>query len=78
VVPEPENKEIAPPVTLMSSDAKFVAASDNVNVIVSVSPVLSVPKPEREIDTVGAVVSTVTELVEAAERLFEASVAYNL
>jgi hypothetical protein len=39
---------------------KSVEASDSVKVIVSVWPDLSVPLPERAIDTVGAVVSIVT------------------
>jgi hypothetical protein len=52
------NDESVPPETVMSPTAKSVAASDNVKVIVSVWPDLSVPDPVRASDTVGEVVST--------------------
>jgi hypothetical protein len=52
------NDESVPPETVMSPTAKSVAASDNVKVIVSVWPDLSVPEPVRTSDTVGEVVST--------------------
>lgn len=55
---------IVPPVTVMSSAAKVVDASDNVKVTVSVSPNFSVPEPARVNDTVGAVVSTLTTNAE--------------
>ena len=56
---EPVKSDSVPFETVMSSNIKFVAGSDNVNVIVEVSPALSVPLPERAIKTVGAVVSMV-------------------
>ena len=49
---------MVPPVTVMSSAAKSVEASDSVNVIVSVWPDFSEPDPARVIVTVGAAVST--------------------
>ena len=52
------NEESVPPDTVMSPTAKSVAASDSVNVMVSVWPDLSVPDPVRASDTVGEVVST--------------------
>ena len=57
-MPEPERSPSVPPMTVTSPDTKSVEDSDSVKVIVSVSPDLSVPLPERAIDTVGAVVST--------------------
>ena len=51
------NEESVPPDTVMSPTAKSVAASDNVNVIVSVWPDLSIPEPVRVSDTVDASVS---------------------
>ena len=51
------NEESVPPDTVMSPTAKSVAASDSVNVMVSVWPDLSVPEPDRARDTVGARVS---------------------
>jgi hypothetical protein len=51
------NDESVPPVTVMSPTAKSVAASDSVNVMVSVWPDLIVPDPVRVSDTVGARVS---------------------
>jgi hypothetical protein len=52
------NDDSVPPDTVMSPTAKSVAASDSVNVMVSVWPDLSVPEPVRTSDTVGEVVST--------------------
>jgi hypothetical protein len=49
---------MVPPETVMSPTTKSVAASDNVKVIVSVWPDLSVPEPVRASETEGAVVST--------------------
>jgi hypothetical protein len=51
------NDESVPPETVMSPTAKSVAASDSVNVMVSVWPDLSVPEPVRVKVTVGASVS---------------------
>ena len=51
------NDESVPPDTVMSPTAKSVAASESVNVIVSVWPDLSVPDPVRTSDTVGTSVS---------------------
>jgi hypothetical protein len=58
-VPEPANVDNVPPLTVMSASIKLVDASDNVNVSVDVSPNFNVVEL-AEIDTVGAVVSTVT------------------
>ena len=52
------NDDSVPPDAVMSPTAKSVAASDSVNVMVSVWPDLSVPDPVRASDTVGEVVST--------------------
>ena len=52
------NDDSVPPDTVMSPTAKSVAASDSVNVMVSVCPDLSVPDPVRASDAVGEVVST--------------------
>lgn len=60
VVPLPEKLPIVPPDTVMSVEVNPVGVSESVNVIVSVCPEFRVPNPDREIDTVGAVVSTVT------------------
>lgn len=58
-VPEPVNDDSAPPLTVMSPTAKLVDASESVNVSVEVW--LERNEVElAEIDTVGAVVSTVT------------------
>jgi hypothetical protein len=51
------NDDSVPPDTVMSPTAKSVAASDSVNVMVSVWPDLSVPEPVRVKVTVGARVS---------------------
>jgi hypothetical protein len=51
----------------MSSRVKFVDDSDNVKVMVSVSPDFSVPEPLRAKVTVGAVVSIVTERADDVE-----------
>ena len=51
------NDDSVPPDTVMSPTAKSVAASDSVNVMVSVWPDLSVPEPVRVKVTVGASVS---------------------
>jgi protoporphyrinogen oxidase len=48
---------MVPPETVMSPTAKSVAASESVNVMVSVWPERSVPDPVRTSDTVGASVS---------------------
>ena len=51
------NDESVPPDTVMSPTAKSVAASESVNVMVSVWPDLSVPEPDSASDTVGTRVS---------------------
>jgi hypothetical protein len=79
-VPEPVNDVSAPPLTVMSPTTKLVDASDNVNVSVDVW--LERNEVElAEIDTVGAVVSTVTVrldevdvTVESASRVVEIAV----
>jgi hypothetical protein len=53
------NDDRVPPLNVMSPSTKFVEASDNVNVNVEVWPERNVVEV-AEIDTVGAVVSTVT------------------
>ena len=67
------NDESVPPVTVMSPTAKSVAASDSVNVMVSVWPDLSVPEPVRASETVGEVVSIVTVKPEEVEVTVESS-----
>jgi hypothetical protein len=59
VVPDPDNVDNVPPVVVMSLAAKSVADSDNVNEMVAVCPAATVPEPERVMEIVGAVVSTV-------------------
>ena len=58
-----------PPEKVISPTTNVVEGSDNVKVIVSVWPDLSVPDPERAIDeTIGAVVSTFcVDCVKTAE-----------
>ena len=51
------NDDSVPPDTVMSPTVKSVAASDSVNVMVSVWLERSVPDPVRVSDTVGASVS---------------------
>ena len=63
------NEESVPPATVMSPTAKSVAASDSVNVMVSVWLARSVPDPVRASDTVGASVSK--EMLVALEAVFE-------
>ena len=67
------NEESVPPDTVMSPTAKSVAASDSVNVMVSVWPDLSVPEPVRASETVGEVVSIVTVKPEEVEVTVESS-----
>ena len=67
------NDESVPPDTVMSPTAKSVAASDSVNVMVSVWPDLSVPEPVRASETVGEVVSIVTVKPEEVEVTVESS-----
>ena len=74
-MPDPLNDESVPPETVTSPTAKLLEDSDNVNVIVSVWPLPSVPDPERVIVTVGAVVSIVTVFEETADKLPPASTA---
>ena len=71
-MPDPAKPESVPPVTVTSSAAKSVAASLRVNVTVVVSPLLSVPVPDRVMVTVGAVVSTGIESGVAATLAFPA------
>ena len=56
-VPLPEKPLMAPPVTVISVEMKFVEDSESVKVIVSESPDFRVPEPERVIETVGTTVS---------------------
>ena len=51
------NADSVPPDTVISPTTKSVAASESVNVMVSVWPDLSVPEPVRARDTVGTSVS---------------------
>lgn len=60
---------IEPPVTVTSVAMKSAEASDNVKVIVSVSPDLSVAEPLREIVTEGTVVSVVRFRIELHDEL---------
>jgi hypothetical protein len=62
-VPEPANDDRVPPLTVMSPTTKSVAASDKVNVNIEVWPERNEDEL-AEIDTVGAVVSTVTVRLE--------------
>jgi hypothetical protein len=64
-----------PPDTVMSPTAKLDEASDSVKVMISVWPDLRDSEPARAMVTVGAVVSIVMELVDADERLLDASTA---
>jgi hypothetical protein len=79
-VPEPANDDSAPPLTVISPTTKLVDTSDNVNVSVEVWPERNAVEL-AEIDTVGAVVSTVTVrldevdvTVESASRVVEIAV----
>ena len=56
-VPEPLKPDNDPPETVTSPITKFTDDSDNVNVNRSVPPTPNEPKPLREIETVGGVVS---------------------
>lgn len=58
---------MVPPVTVMSSAANVVDASDRVKVIVSVCPALSGPVADRVKVTVGVVVSIVTARPEEVD-----------
>jgi hypothetical protein len=57
VTPEPLKPDNDPPETVTSPTTKFTDDSDNVNVNESVPPTPNEPKPLREIETVGGVVS---------------------
>ena len=57
MTPEPLKPDNDPPETVTSPTTKFTDDSDNVNVNESVPPTPNEPKPLREIETVGGVVS---------------------
>ena len=78
VVPDPAKLLIVPPETVTSAVAKFTEDSERVNVSVMSWPAPIVPVPERVIVTYGSSASTVTEFVDDAERLPDASTAYAL
>ena len=65
-VPEPANDDKVPPLTVMSLISKSLASSDNMKVNVDVSPNFNVDGLEA-IETVGAVVSTVTVISADSE-----------
>jgi hypothetical protein len=74
-VPLPVNPESVPPVAETSAEVKFVEVSLSVIVTDTVEPALTLAV---ETVAVGAVVSIVTEFVDAEERFPAASMTYNL